>query len=333
MGLFMHRLKTYLPGISLASVLAVIAWKLGRALPIVGAPVFGILLGMTVAFWRRPDGFTVGIRFSSKQLLQYAIILLGFEMNLFRVLEVGQQTLVLMAFTLTVTFATAYIAGRILRLDGVVTTLIGVGTAICGGSAIAATAPVIGAADEEVAQSISTIFLFNVIAAFAFPFIGHVVGMNDHSFGVWAGTAINDTSSVVAAGYSYSQVAGDLAVIVKLTRTLAIIPVALALAFLVRRRNDGIQGEAFKLSAVFPWFVIGFLAASVITTFSGLPLSLTSGLGDAGKFMIVVAMAAIGLNTHVGKLIKSGGKPLLLGLVCSVVLAMTSLGAQAVLGI
>ncbi len=156
----------------LAAIIAVPAWLLGKAFPVVGSPVLGILFGMLLAFWKRPAVFEDGVRYTSKKLLQYSIILLGFEMNLFNVLAVGSQTLALMLFTLTAAFVTAFAAGRLLKIDGKTNTLIGVGTAICGGSAIAATAPVINANDEEVAHSISTIFLFNVIAAFLFPFLG-----------------------------------------------------------------------------------------------------------------------------------------------------------------
>lgn len=158
-----------------------------------------------------------------------------------------------MCFTLTASFLTAFIVGKLLKVEGKTATLIGVGTSICGGSAIAATAPVIGADDEEVAHSISTIFLFNVIAAFLFPFLGHVMGMSDHSFGLWAGTAVNDTSSVVAAGYTFSNAAGNLAVIVKLTRTLLIVPVTLVLALYTSRKAAGSKsGNNYNIVKIFP---------------------------------------------------------------------------------
>ncbi len=324
----MKTLVNKLPGIALAAVIAVPAWFIGKAVPIVGSPVLGILFGMILAFWKRPSYFSDGISYTSKKLLQYSIILLGFDMNLFNVFKVGKQTLVLMAFTLTAAFVTAFVAGKLLKLDGNTKTLIGVGSAICGGSAIAATAPVIHADDDEVAQSISTIFLYNVIAAFLFPFLGHVMGMSDQSFGLWAGTAVNDTSSVVAAGYSFSNAAGNLAVIVKLTRTLMIVPVTLVLALYTSKKNAGKQKGSYNIAKIFPWFVLGFVAASVINTFVALPAGMSGFLSQAGKFVIVVAMAAIGLNTNLVKLVKSGGKPILLGFICWAVLALTSLGVQ-----
>lgn len=326
----MSDLRKNTPGILLAVLIAIPAWQFGKSVPVIGAPVAGILFGMLLAFWKRPVRFNPGIQFTSKKLLQAAIILLGFEMNLFRVVEVGNQTLLLMVFTLTATFVTAWAAGRMLKVEGNTRTLIGVGTAICGGSAIAATAPVIGADDEEVAHAISTIFLFNVIAAFLFPALGHLMGMSDQSFGLWTGTAVNDTSSVVAAGYAFSDKAGNLAVIVKLTRTLMIVPITLVLAFMISKKAKG-TGAAYDFKKVFPWFVLGFLAASVVNTFAPMPAGLGSSLAQAGKFLIVMAMSAIGLNTHLLKLIRSGTRPILLGFICWAVLSVTALAVQGVM--
>lgn len=324
----MKKFLNKLPGIALTVILAVPAWLIGKWVPVVGSPVLGILFGMLLAFWKRPEQLNKGIAYTSKKLLQYAIILLGFEMNLFNVFRVGTQTLVLMLFTLTAAFLTAFYVGKLLKLDGNTKTLIGVGSAICGGSAIAATAPVIHASDDEVAHSISTIFLFNVIAAFLFPFLGHVLGMNDQSFGLWAGTAVNDTSSVVAAGYTFSNAAGNLAVIVKLTRTLMIVPITLILAVYTGKKEAGVKKDNYRILKIFPWFVLGFLLASVINTFAGLPAGAGSFLSQAGKFGIVMAMAAIGLNTNLVRLVKSGGKPIFLGFVCWAVLSFTSLLVQ-----
>ena len=318
-----------LPGVLLAVIIAVPAWFIGRAVPVVGGPILGIIFGMILAFGRRPTWFEQGLKYTSKKILQYAIILLGFQMNLLNVLKVGQQTLLLMVFTLSATFVTAYAAGRLLKVDGVTATLVGVGTAVCGGSAIAAIAPIIKADDQDVARSISTIFLFNVIAAFLFPALGRAFGMTAHTFGLWAGTAINDTSSVVAAGFSFSDAAGNLAVVVKLTRTLMIVPIALALALYTSSRSnrDGARHK-YGVAKIFPWFVLGFAAASIVNTFIAMPAGMTSHLSDAGKFFIIVAMAAIGLNTHLVKLAKSGVRPIVLGLTCWIVLAITSLAVQ-----
>lgn len=328
----MQNIKNKIPGIFIAVILAVPAWLIGKAVPIIGSPVLGMLFGMIIAFWKRPAVFDEGIKYTSKKLLQYAIILLGFEMNLFNVFKVGKQTLLLMIFTLSAAFLTAFLFGKLLKLDSNTKTLIGVGSAICGGSAIAATAPVIKAKDEEIARSISTIFLFNVIAAFLFPFLGHLLGMTDHTFGLWAGTAVNDTSSVVAAGYAFSDSAGNLAVIVKLTRTLMIVPITLILAFITSKKSAD-KSSDYNFIKIFPWFVLGFIVASVIRTFLHVPTEITHFLSQSGKFIIVMAMTAIGLNTNIIKLIKNGLKPILLGFLCWTAISVVSLAVQYGLGL
>ena len=331
-GQMMQNIKNKIQGVFIALILAVPAWLIGKDVPIIGSPVLGMLFGMIIAFWKRPAIFDEGIKYTSKKLLQYAIILLGFEMNLFNVFKVGKQTLLLMIFTLSAAFLTAFLFGKLLKLDYNTKTLIGVGSAICGGSAIAAAAPVIKAKDEEIARSISTIFLFNVIAAFLFPFLGHLLGMTDHTFGLWAGTAVNDTSSVVAAGYAFSDSAGNLAVIVKLTRTLMIVPITLILAFITSKKSAD-KSSDYNFIKIFPWFVLGFIAASVIRTFLPMPTEITHFLSQSGKFIIVMAMASIGLNTNIVKLIKNGLKPILLGFLCWTSISVVSLAVQYGLGL
>lgn len=323
--------KALVPGLSLTVILAVLAWFCGRQVPIVGAPVFGILFGMLVALFGNPPALREGTRFASKRLLQLSVVLLGFEMNMRNVLAVGSESLVVMAFTLTAAFLSARIMQRVLRLDSVTATLIGVGTAICGGSAIAATAPVIGAKEEDIAHSISTIFLFNIAAVFIFPALGHLMRMGDQGFGIWAGTAVNDTSSVLAAGYAYSDAAGKLATIVKLTRTLMIVPITFVLALYTARTGEG--ASHFSFSKAFPWFVLGFVAASLLHTSGIVSPEISRSLTVSGKFLIVAAMAAIGLNTHLGKLLANGLRPILMGLVCWISLAGTSLAVQHFLGL
>lgn len=350
------QMKKRTPGILLCLLVAAAAWILGNDFPIVGGPAFGILIGMTITlispglisrelFCKSKSPveqgikFEEGIKYTSKKLLQYSIILLGFEMNLFNVIKVGRQSLFVMLFTLSAAFLTAYFAGKALALRGKLVTLIGVGTSICGGSAIAATAPVIQAEDEDVVQAISTIFLFNLAAVFIFPALGHLFGMSDTGFGMWAGTAINDTSSVVAAGAAWSTVAGNntalaFATIVKLTRTLMIVPITLVLAvYTARKSKKTAETASFRFSKVFPWFVIGFIAAAVINTFTGLPADVSHRLAALGKFIIIMAMSAIGLNTHLKKLVTHGAKSILLGLCCWFAVAGVSLLVQSIINI
>jgi uncharacterized integral membrane protein (TIGR00698 family) len=333
----MNKINQLTPGILLCFAVAAPAWFLGKSYPLIGAPVFGILFGMALA--KISPNFEHGIKFTSKKILQYSIILLGFGMNLFNVLKVGSQSLFVMLFTLSAAFLTAYFVGKTMKLDGEMTILIGVGTSICGGSAIAATAPVIQAKDKDVAHAISTIFLFNIIAVFIFPTLGHMLRMTDTGFGMWAGTAINDTSSVVAAATAWSIAAGNntalaFATIVKLTRTLMIVPITLALAvYTAKKSRIESSTSAFNFSKIFPWFVLWFVLASIMNTFAGIPVPVSGALTETGKFMITMAMVAIGLNTNVLHLIKNGLKPILLGLYCWFAVAAVSIAVQAFMNI
>jgi uncharacterized integral membrane protein (TIGR00698 family) len=317
-------------GVLLTCALAVPAWELGRLVPVIGAPVFAIVLGMGLSFFRRPEIVEEGIRFSARNVLQYSIIFLGFSLDLRVVLRVGGQSLAVMLFTLTAAFLTAYLVGKALGLDTNLKILIGVGTSICGGSAIAAAAPVIGADDRDVTYAISTIFLFNIVAVFLFPALGHLMGMSADQFGLWAGTAINDTSSVVAAAFSYGDAAGRYATVVKLTRTLMIIPITLVLAFARARSAAGGKLEMVK---IIPWFVLGFLAASLVRSLGVLPGAVGGTLSEAGKFGICIAMAAIGLNANPVKLMQNGVRPVLLGLSCWAAVALVSLAVQQASGL
>ena len=277
----MSTIKKNWSGILLCLVIAVPAWYLGKLFPVVGGPVLAILIGLLVAIIPRKPSLQSGIQFTSKKVLQYAIILLGFDMNLFHILEVGRQSLAIIIVTISTALIVAYLISRLLKIPSKTAILIGVGSSICGGSAIAATAPVIDADDEDVAKSISTIFLFNVLAAFLFPAAGMALGMSDQGFGMWAGTAVNDTSSVVAAATTWSSAAGNdtaltLATIVKLTRTLAIIPITFVLALYRSRKEKQNAKGNFKLAKIFPWFILFFLMAAVVSTITNMPAAVAS---------------------------------------------------------
>ncbi len=324
-------------GMLVCLAIALPAWLLGRRFEVVGGPVFAILIGMVIAlFWRDQGRARAGITYTSKKILQLAVVLLGFGMNLKSVLEVGGQSLPIILSTIATSLIVAYALYRLLHIDANISTLIGVGSSICGGSAIAATAPVIGADDEEIAQAISVIFLFNVLAALIFPTLGGVLGLSNEGFGLFAGTAVNDTSSVTAAAAAWDGMHPgantlDAAAIVKMTRTLAIIPITLVLA--LRRTGRAAGGVQVDLKKIFPWFVLLFLLASVVTTVLPIPAAVTAGLKTASKFFIVMAMGAIGLNTDLVKLVRTGAKPILMGLCCWVAIAAVSLGVQHLLGI
>ncbi len=282
----MEFVKKNAPGILICLVIAVPAWLLGQRFEVVGGPVFAILIGMVIAlFWKDQKSAKSGITYTSKKILQLAVVLLGFGMNLSSVLQVGGQSLPIIVSTIATSLIVAFVLYKALHMDSNISTLIGVGSSICGGSAIAATAPVIGADDEEIAQAISVIFLFNVIAALIFPTLGGVLGLSNEGFGLFAGTAVNDTSSVTAAAAAWDGMHPgantlDTAAIVKMTRTLAIIPITLVLA-LLRTRREGKQGGAqVDIKKIFPWFVLLFLLASIITTVLPIPAAAVSFLKE-----------------------------------------------------
>ena len=342
----MELIKKTVPGLLLCLLLAVPSWLLGRALPVIGGPVFAILLGMVLSLLLRDRSrFQPGIAFTSKKILQYAVILLGFGLNLSEIAKVGAQSLPIICATITASLVIAFLLHKWLAIPANISTLVGVGSSICGGSAIAATAPVIGADDEEIAQSISVIFLFNILAALLFPALGGALGMSNEGFGLFAGTAVNDTSSVTAAASTWDTLHGtngavlSHATIVKLTRTLAIIPITLVLAFRQTwkaRRSGGEAGGSFRLKKVFPFFILFFVLASVITTgatMAGADPGIFQPFKELSKFFIILAMAAIGLNTDLLRLVKSGGKPILMGACCWAGITGISLLMQHLMGL
>lgn len=342
----MEFVKKTAPGFLVCLGLAIPSWILGRIFPVVGGPVFAILLGMVAAMLvGRRACLQGGITFTSKKILQYAVILLGFGLNLSEIVKVGLLSLPIICTTIAVSLLIAFLLRKRLAIPGNISVLVGVGSSICGGSAIAATAPVVGADDEEIAQSISVIFLFNILAALFFPTLGGVLGMSNEGFGLFAGTAINDTSSVTAAASTWDTLHGtggmvlDYATIVKLTRTLAIIPITLVLAFWRTwqvKKGSQVSSGSFRLKKIFPFFILFFVLASVITTVStvgGVDPGFFQPFKELSKFFIILAMAAIGLNTNLIKLVKTGGKPILLGVCCWLGITGASLLMQHVEGL
>ncbi|WP_395548462.1 MULTISPECIES: YeiH family protein [unclassified Lacrimispora] len=331
-------MKKYASGVLLCLIISAPAWFLGKAFPVIGGPVFAILIGMAMApFVKGKDFLRPGVTFTSKKILQYAVIVLGFSMNLATVVQKGREALPIILATITTSLVIAFILSRALKLPGKTSILIGVGSSICGGSAIAATAPVIDADDSEIAQSISVIFFFNIIAALLFPALGSALGLSNEGFGLFAGTAINDTSSVTAAASAWDGMHGsntlEAATIVKLTRTLAIIPITLFLACYRTGKEKKASERSISIQKVFPTFVLFFLLASIITTVFPIPVSIVSSLKDLSKLFIIMAMGAIGTNTDLIKLIRTGKKPLLLGFCCWLGISVVSLVLQVVLGI
>jgi uncharacterized integral membrane protein (TIGR00698 family) len=367
--------RAALPGIAVAVAVGIVATLVGREVPVLGGPVPAVVLGALVGWLVRRrsvrsavgpgpadagDGGPVragdgqparagdlgalqpGVKFASSRVLQAAVVLLGAQLSIGEVLRIGGETLPVMLTTLVVCLVGAWGIGRLLRVSSALRTLIGVGTGICGASAIAAVTPVIGAVSADVAYALSTIFLCNIAAVFVFPLVGHALGLSQHAFGVFAGTAVNDTSSVVATATVYGRQATDTAVVVKLVRTLMIIPIVVGLAGLEARRTareqpapaDGSgRTGGVRVFRLVPWFLVGFLVVVLLRTVGVLPAAAAPGFATVATFCITVALAAIGVSTDFGALRRAGFRPMLLGIALWVLVAGTSLGVQALFGL
>lgn len=356
----MKFIKTNLGGVLVCAVIAAFAElfstiQIGSfSFSLIGAPVAAIITGMIITLlapkFSANKYFLGGIKFTSKKILQWAVIILGFSLNLGTIASVGGKSLPVIVSTISTSLITAFIVMKIAKIKPKTACLIGVGSSICGGSAIAATAPVIDADDEEIAQSISVIFLFNILAALIFPTFGHAVGFGTEGFAVFAGTAVNDTSSVTATAATAEKIWNvngilSTAVTVKLTRTLAIIPITLCLALYRthKAKSIGAKGSTFSFKKIFPWFILFFIGASLVSTLVGFipQCSFTEFYSNGfvplmkwlATFFISMAMGAIGLNTNIVKLIKSGAKPIILGFCCWIAISAVSIGVQQLTGI
>jgi uncharacterized integral membrane protein (TIGR00698 family) len=314
------------PGLALVTFLVVPAWWLGGIFPLMGSAVIGMLLGMAVRqMMELGEHHHPGIRFAGRQLLQYSIVALGFSLPIRQVASTGLHSLQISLVTLSVAFAAAILIGRALHVPGKLNVLIGAGTAICGGSAIAAIIPVLQPDDHDTTYALSTIFLFNIVAVLTFPLLGHLMHMTDSGFGLWAGTAINDTSSVVAAGYAWDRAAGEYATIVKLTRAMMIVPVTLIIGVLYHRQRSG-----SSIRRAVPGFIVLFVLASLVNGY--LPAELTAVIRKIAPLLITGALTAIGLSTDLRRLRSAGPRPLMLGLLVWASVACSSLLMQHLTG-
>ncbi len=334
------------PGIVLSVAIAALACWLESLLPIhlIGSAVIAMFIGMFLnQFVRKTDMLASGLKFTSKKILKFAIVLLGLSLNISTILYVGKMSLTVMVFTLLTCFGGGYFIGKSLGLNWKLSNLISAGTGICGGSAIAAIAPTIDADDNDVAYAMSATFLFDMAMIVLFPIMGRALGMTDEAFGIWAGTAVNDTSSVVATGYAFSEGAGDFATMVKLTRTLAIIPTVITFAFVqlhIRRKEALVNQKGgkelkanFSIVKIFPWFILGFVAMSIVASIFPIPAEVVSGTKSASKFLMVCALAAIGLNTSFSGMKKAGIRPMIHGFIISALVVIVALLVEMAMGI
>jgi len=342
-------MRGLLPGIVATALLGLGAWAAGPYVPLAGAPLVALAAAALLRNVRGlPPAWRPGVEFTVKRLLRLAIVLFGTTLSLREVLATGGGALLLIAVTVLAALAFTTSFGAWLRAPARLTGLIGVGTAICGATAIITIGPVLQSSAEEITFAVTTIFLFNALAVAVYPVLGHLLGLSDRLFGLWAGTAIHDTSSVLAAAYAYSDPAGQVATVVKLTRTLMLVPLALAIALAVsyRRASDGKAGDGrpggeqadggqagggqaagapVRLAAIFPWFVLWFAGAALLHSVGVLPPALVRALGLAGKFLVVMVMAAVGLGADAAAMRRLGMRPLLIGLAAAVVIAALSL--------
>ncbi len=358
----------YVPGIALALVIGVVAQIIEELLPvhIIGASVIALLIGVAINTIWQPKVLKTGAKFMSKRVLKFAIILLGAGLSIQTILTVGSISLVVMCFTLATCFGGGYFIGKALKLNWKMSNLISAGTGICGGSAIAAIAPAIDATDTDIAMAMSATFLFDMIMIIIFPLMGKWLGLSDMAYGLWAGTAVNDTSSVVAAGYAFSDAAGDFAVMVKLTRTLAIIPVVVIFSFInirIKKRemllasqlqttattstsddNNEVVGEQALVSIpakkykinylkLIPWFIVGFLAMAGLNSLGIIPESWSSGMKEVSSYLMVSALAAIGLNTSFRDMKKSGAAPMIHGFIISALVVIVAIVVELAMGL
>jgi len=335
-----------LPGLALSVAIAFVATWIEGLLPIhlIGGAVIAMFLGMFINYFVGQNRWLApGLKFTSKKVLKFAIILLGLSLNINTILNVGKMSLLVMIFTLATCFGGGYFIGKALGLNWKLSNLISAGTGICGGSAIAAIAPTIDAEDSDVAYAMSATFLFDMAMIILFPIMGRALGMTDQAFGIWAGTAVNDTSSVVATGYAFSEGAGDYATMVKLTRTLSIIPTVVAFAFIqlrLKRKQAAATGQTgevlkanFSIKKIFPWFILGFLAMSVVASLVAIPTEVVANTKTISKFLMVCALAAIGLNTSFASMKKSGIKPMLHGFIISALVVIVALLVEMAIGL
>lgn len=334
-----------LPGFILALVIAAAAKFLESLLPIhlIGASVIALFIGMLIHQIKKP-GKTVktGLTFTSKKILKFSIILLGASLSIGTILQVGKMSLVVMVFTLLTCFGGGFLVGKALKLNWKLSNLISAGTGICGGSAIAAIAPVIEADDKDIAYAMSATFLFDMVMIVAFPFMGRALGLSDMAYGLWAGTAVNDTSSVVAASYAFSEAAGDFATMVKLTRTLSIIPTVIIFSLInvrMKRKTLAAAGQtavvkkSVNIWKLLPWFIVAFLLMAVLNSVGLIPETLSLLMKDVSKFLMVAALAAIGLNTDFLEMKKSGINPMIHGFIISALVVIVAIGVEFFMGV
>lgn len=298
---------------------------------ILGETLIALILGMLLnPLVCRYKVFDTGINWTSKKVLRAGIIIAGITLSFPQVIKAGKYALILMVFTLATAFGVGNICKKVFKINWKLASLLSVSTAICGGTAVATLGPTIRAKNRDIAYAISATFIFDIITVIAFPWIGQLLGLSDTGYGLWIGTAVNDTSSVVAAGYAFSDAAGMLATIVKLTRTLFIVPIVLVFSWIYAKKETPSQAaEKVSMGKIFPWFILGFLAVVGIRSTGFVPDNIVSGMSLLSKFFLSMALAAIGLKTSLKEVAGVGIKPMIAGVIIDTSVVFVSLFAQA----
>lgn len=338
----MKKVLSYFPGFIMAIFVAFLARYIESLLPLpfIGASVIALFIGIGLNYIKKPSPMIeVGLQFTSKRVLKFSIVLLGASLSIGTILNVGRLSLTVMFFTLLTCFGGGHFVGKWLGLDWKLSNMISAGTGICGGSAIAAMAPVIDAEDKDVAYAMSATFIFDMAMIILFPIMGRALGLSDMAYGLWTGTAVNDTSSVVAAGYAFSEAAGDFATMVKLTRTLSIIPTVLVFSVINAKLNsqkanaNSSNQEKVKITSLFPWFILAFVGMAIINSLGVIPATVSSTMKSVSRFLMVAALAAIGMNTDFREMKKSGINPMIHGFIISALVVIVALAVEYAMGI
>lgn len=328
-------------GVAVCFALAGISVLIEHLVPggLLGASIIALFMGTIINSFFHPTWMKPALKFTSKKILKLAIILLGASLSINVIMSVGKMTFFVMLFTFAMCFGGGYFIRKIFGLNWKLSNLISAGTGICGGSAVAAIAPVIDADDKDIAFAMSSTFLFDMVMIALYPIMGELLGMTDMAYGIWAGTSVNDTASVVASGYAFSEAAGDFATMVKLTRTIAIIPTVLVFAYIgirvKRKEMQNASGGTKKVNIVkiVPWFIVGFLALAVMNSFGYIPAEVSSVMKTASKFLMVTALAAIGLGTSIIDFKKAGFAPMLYGITIDTLVTLTALAVIWFMGL
>jgi uncharacterized integral membrane protein (TIGR00698 family) len=302
---------------------------------VVSEVTVAILLGLIVGRWQavRSPRLAPGLKLAAEKALRLGIVLLGAKLSVQQIAAIGIPAIVIILVTMTAAIALVLLLSRAAAVDARLATLLAVGMAVCGNTAVVATSPVIAARPRDTAYAVATVTLFGTIAVFAYPLIGHAAQLADSVFGLWSGIAINDTSQVVAASSAYSPGAFEVATVVKLIRNALMAPLLLGVAWAWSRRTGSAGDTRAGLRRAVPVFVLGFLALSALRSAGAIDAALATNLETVARALILVALAAVGLNVRLEDLRAVGARPLLVGLGAALIVGTATIVAIVAFGL